>query len=190
VKNNLQIVSSLLYLQEDYMEDTQGMEILRDSQNRVKSMALIHEQLYGNTDLASIDFGGYVEDLTANLREAYGIDPLRIQFDIQADQIALGVDMAVPCGLIINELVSNALKHAFGHDADGRIEIAIRHLPLGQMEISVADNGAGLPSVPVRERQSLGLRLIDTLVTQLDGSLTVDTTNGTQFRIKLNLPDK
>lgn len=188
VKNNLQIVSSLLYLQEDYMEDPRGVEILRESQSRVKSMALIHEQLYGTADLAHIDFDRYVQGLAANLQHVYGIDPARIRFDIRADRVALGVDMAVPCGLIINELVSNALKHAFPPDSGGSIRIDIRRHAGGRMEIKVSDDGTGLPSMPAdAKRQSLGLRLIDTLVTQLDGTLTVDRTNGTQFSIVLNL---
>ena len=143
VKNNLQIVSSLLYLQEDAMQDPKGVEILRESQNRVKSMALIHEQLYGTDNLAKIDFGRYVHSLAANLFDAYGIDPAWLRLNIKADDISLGVDMAVPSGLIVNELVSNAIKHAFPQGAGGTIEIIIRILKSGQMEIVVADDGIG-----------------------------------------------
>jgi two-component sensor histidine kinase len=189
VKNNLQIVSSLLYLQEDYMNDPKGVEILRQSQNRVKSMALIHEQLYGTTDLAKIDFGRYTEGLIANLFDAYAIDPARIRLNVRADHIALGVDKAVPCGLIINELVSNALKHAFKPGTDGTIDIIIRRLAGKRMEIVVADNGIGFAERPtVAEQNSLGLRIIDTLTTQLDGVLTVETDNGTRVSIALNAP--
>ena len=190
VKNNLQIVSSLLYLQEDAMQDPKGVEILRESQNRVKSMALIHEQLYGTDNLAKIDFGRYVHSLTANLFDAYGIDPACLRLKIRADDISLGVDMAVPCGLIVNELVSNAIKHAFPGNARGTIEIIIRMLNAGQMEIVVADDGVGLetPS-PAPESTSLGLRLIDTLTTQLDGVLNVETDNGTRFGITINIPE-
>ncbi len=191
VKNNLQIVSSLLYLQEDYMEDAKGVEILRESQNRVKSMALIHEQLYGTADLAKIDFGRYVQGLTANLFDAYGIDPARIRLNVHADDIALGVDMAVPCGLIINELVSNALKHAFLPDAAGTIEIVIRTLHAGRIEIVVADDGIGLVEPPADpEQSSLGLRLIDTLTTQLGGTLALTTEIGTRFTITLTAPEQ
>jgi len=191
VKNNLQIVSSLLYLQEDYMKDAKGVEILRESQNRVKSMALIHEQLYGTADLAKIDFGRYVQGLTANLFDAYGIDPARIRLNIHADDIALGVDMAVPCGLIINELVSNALKHAFLPDAAGTIEIVIRTLHADRIEIVVADDGIGLVKPPAGPDQpSLGLRLIDTLTTQLGGTLALTTENGTRFTITLTAPQQ
>jgi two-component sensor histidine kinase len=190
VKNNLQIVSSLLYLQEDAMEDPKGVEILRESQNRVKSMALIHEQLYGTADLAKIDFGRYVHSLTANLFDAYGIDPACLRLDIKADDISLGVDMAVPCGLIVNELVSNAIKHAFPQTTGGTIEIVIRILKAGQMEIVVADDGIGLVATPdATDTHSLGLRLIDTLTTQLDGTLTVGTEKGTRFSIIMNIPE-
>lgn len=191
VKNNLQIVSSLLYLQEDYMKDAKGVEILRESQNRVKSMALIHEQLYGTADLAKIDFGRYVQGLTANLFDAYGIDPARIRLNVHADDIALGVDMAVPCGLIINELVSNSIKHAFLPDATGTIEIVIRTLHADRIEIVVADDGIGLVKPPAdAEKKSLGLRLIDTLTTQLGGTLTLTTENGTRFNITLTAPQQ
>jgi two-component sensor histidine kinase len=189
VKNNLQIVSSLLYLQEDYLNDPKGVEILRESQNRVKSMALIHEQLYDKADLAKIDFGLYIQGLTANLVDAYGIDSTRIRLNVSADNIALGVDLAVPCGLIINELVSNSLKHAFLPDASGTIDIIIRTLDAGRMEIVVADDGIGFAEPPVgAEKKSLGLRLIDTLTTQLDGTLGMQTNNGTRFSITLNTP--
>ena len=189
VKNNLQIVSSLLYLQEDYMEDAKGVEILRESQNRVKSMALIHEQLYGTADLAKIDFGRYIQGLAANLFDAYGIDPARIRLDVRADDISLGIDMAVPCGLIINELVSNALKHAFPPDTSGTIAIAIENRDAHRMEIVVSDDGIGLDHAHTqKEKKTLGLRLIDTLTAQLDGTLEIQTDPGTRFRIVLTMP--
>ncbi len=190
VKNNLQIVSSLLYLQEEYMTDAKGIEILRESQNRVKSMALIHEQLYGTADLARIDFGRYIQGLAANLFDAYCIDPNRIRLNVRADEIGLGIDKAVPCGLIINELVSNALKHAFLPEVDGTIDIFIHTRKKGQFNIVVADNGVGLDrSSTDAEKQSLGLRLVDTLTAQLDGTLTIETGNGTRFSIIVNLSE-
>ena len=191
VKNNLQLVSSLLYLQEDYMKDAKGVAILRESQNRVKSMALIHEQLYATADLAKIDFGRYIQELTANLFDAYAIDPARIRLNVHADDIALGVDMAVPCGLIINELVSNALKHAFLPDVAGTIDIVMRTPKAGRIEIVVADDGIGLvePTADA-EKKTLGLRLIDTLTTQLGGSLSIKTENGTRFSITLTASEQ
>jgi two-component sensor histidine kinase len=189
VKNNLQIVSSLLYLQEEHMNDAKGVEILRESQNRVKSMALIHEQLYGAADLAKIDFGRYLQGLAATLFDAYGIEPSRIRLSVVADDIALGVDMAVPCGLIINELVSNALKHAFAPEAAGTMEIAIEALAGGKIKIVVADDGIGLDSSHTQgDKQTLGLRLVDTLTAQLDGNLEIQSQNGTRFTIVLQAP--
>ena len=189
VKNNLQIVSSLLYLQEDAMQDPKGIEMLRESQNRVKSMAIIHEQLYGTDDLAKIDFGRYVHSLSANLFDAYGLDPARLTLNVRADDISLGIDKAVPCGLIINELVSNAIKHAFPQEAKGAgsIEIGIRLLTSGKMEIVVADDGVGLAAASNDNcRNGLGRQLIDTLTAQLDGKLTVETEKGTRFSIVIN----
>lgn len=189
VKNNLQIVSSLLFLQEEYMADPKGVELLRESQNRVKSMALIHEQLYGTSDLTKIDFGRYIKGLTANLFDAYGIDPARIRLKARTDDIALGVDMAVPCGLIINELVSNALKHAFPDAGQGTILVAIQTLDPGRLEILVADDGVGMPTPTIDGgSQSLGLCLVDTLTTQLDGTLTIETGHGTRFSITIEAP--
>ncbi len=191
VKNNLQIVSSLLYLQEDSMEDAKGVEILRESQNRVKSMALIHEQLYGTDDLAKIDFGHYLKGLTANLRDAYAIEPARIRMNVKADDISLGVDMAVPCGLIVNELVSNALKHAFKPQQDGTIDIVFQKLGAHRMQIVVKDDGVGMAGpFDDTKKQSLGLKLVDTLTSQLGGAFTSESDGGTQFTIVLNAPER
>ena len=138
-----------------------------------------------------IDFGRYIQGLTANLFDAYGIDPVRIRLNVRADDIAIEVDIAVPCGLIINELVSNALKHAFLPDASGTIDIVIRSLNAGRMEIVVADDGIGLTEPPGdAEIKSLGLRLIETLTTQLGGTLAIKTEKGTRFSITLNAPEQ
>jgi len=191
VKNNLQVVSSLLYLQEEVLTDPKGIDILRESQNRIKSMALIHEQLYSTDDFARIDFGRYVHELASNLTDAYGIDPAHIQLNIRADDVSLGVDMAVPCGLIINELVSNAFKHAFSPDTKGIINIVIRNLDSGRMTIEVADNGIGIADKPAgTDSKSLGLRLADTMTTQLGGRLEVATDNGTRFSTVLNVSER
>jgi len=190
VKNNLQIISSLLYLQEESMQDPEGLEILRESQNRVKSMALIHEQLYGTDNLAKIDFGKYVQSLTANLFDAYGVGGARLRLKIEAEDISLGVETAVPCGLIVNELVSNAIKHAFPRDTGGTIEIIIRMHDAQQMEITVADDGIGLPDgLAGSGKPSLGLRLVDMLTAQLDGRSQVETDTGTRFRIFIYTPE-
>ena len=186
VKNNLQIVSSLLYLQEENMQDARGVAILRDCQQRVKSMALIHEQLYGTSDLAKIDFGCYIDALGASLFDAYGVDRGRIRLLVHSEAITLGVDTAVPCGLIVNELVSNALKHAFPENRRGVVDIALRTLSAVCMQLQVTDDGIGFSrKSDEAARQSLGLRLVETLVRQLDGSLSIETNPGTRFTLEL-----
>ena len=190
VKNNLQVVSSLLYLQEAHLSDPKSIEMLRQSQNRIRSMALIHEQLYGTADLARIDFGRYVNELATNLMDAYGVDPAHIRLTVRTDTIALPVDVAVPCGLIVNELVSNAFKHAFLPGEGGSVEIVIRAMDPGRMTIVVADDGIGFARPATQsESESLGLRLTETLIAQLGGRLTRHADNGSRFDIDLQIPE-
>ena len=190
VKNNLQVVSSLLYLQEANLSDPESIGVLQQSQNRIKSMALIHEQLYGTADLARIDFGRYVNELATNLMDAHGVDPARIRLTVRADAVALPVDLAVPCGLIINELVSNAFKHAFGPDAGGKVEIAVRSPDSGRLTIVVADDGVGFSRQEAEsDATSLGLRLTETLIAQLGGRLTRHAEHGTRFDIQVRIPE-
>ncbi len=190
VKNNLQIVSSLFYLQEEILQDSQSIEILRESQNRVKSMALIHEQLYSTDNLARIDFGHYLQGLTANLFAAYGVDPTRLLLNIEAEEIFLEVAVAVPCGLIVNELVSNAIKHAFPENSDGTIRIRVQMVGTGQLRIEVADDGVGMAAGPAGPKApSLGLRLIDMLTRQFDGQSDIEIDRGTRCTVVVNIPE-
>jgi PAS domain S-box-containing protein len=183
VKNNLQVISSLLALQVNYIEDAKIGEMFRDSQNRVRSMALIHERLYQSPDLASIDFGRYIEDLVADLFRAYGPRTDAITKEIQTDQVYLAVDAAIPCSLIINELVSNTLKHAFPEDRPGIVRVSLRAVG-DKLRLVVADDGVGLPSnYDIGGSQSLGLQLVSTLTEQLDGSLVHRSDPGTEFEI-------
>jgi PAS domain S-box-containing protein len=185
VKNNLQIISSLLNLQAQQIEDQQIVEAFRDSQNRIRSMALIHEQLYGSHDLAGIDFGTYVQDLATDLFRSYQADSRRIRLDVETDKVSLGIDRAVPCGLILNELVSNALKHAFPDGRQGRVRIVLRAND-GQMMLLVKDDGIGFPEgLDYQSTPSLGLQLVNSLVSQLDGTVELSEKGGTSFRIKL-----
>lgn len=190
VKNNLQVVSSLLYLQGETIKDEKGLELLKESQNRIKSMALVHEQLYSTKDLSEIDFGRYVHGLASNLFDAYGIDPALIRLKVNADELSLGVDMAVPCGLIINELVSNALKHAFPSDRKGTLQIDVAHSLKNELLLAIEDNGVGMPvQTDPEQTASLGLRLVNTLVSQLEGELIMRSDAGTRFQITLKMHD-
>ncbi|MEW6328336.1 MAG: histidine kinase dimerization/phosphoacceptor domain -containing protein [Thermodesulfobacteriota bacterium] len=185
VKNNLQVISSLLRLQSQYVQDKGDVEIFKESQNRIKSMALVHEKLYQSKDLASINFHEYASLLINGLFRSYGVNADRIALKMNVDDIMLGVDVAIPCGLIINELVSNSLKYAFPDDKEGEIKITLRTSDEGAMELTVADNGIGLPAdINLRNSESLGLKLVTILTDQIDGELEMDRSKGTRFRIK------
>ncbi len=183
VKNNLQIISSLLDLQANYVNDEEAVNVLQESQNRVKSMATIHEMLYQSADLASINFSNYIQTLVRDLFYSYGAE--NIESIIKVDHIFLNIETAIPCGLIVSELVSNSLKYAFPHNRKGEIFISI-HSHNEEFELIISDNGIGLPeNLNFKDiKSSLGLRLVNMLVKQLEGSIELDRTNGTKFCIK------
>lgn len=184
VKNNLQVISSLLNLQSRAVTDPDALELLRDSQSRVRSMALVHEKLYGSSDLARIDFAEYAQSLTAQLLRTYAQQADSVALHIQADGCWLDIDTAVPCGLILNELVSNALKHAFPGGRPGEIRVALRQAGLGRFVLQVDDDGVGLPpDLDIDHSPSLGLQLVHTLADQIGGALSVDRMAGTSFRL-------
>ena len=184
VKNNLQIISSLLNLQSGYINDAEVLRMFKESQNRVKSMALIHERLYQSTDLSNVDFGGYIKKLVNSLVRSYSATgPVRVSYDI--DEASLGIDDAVPCGLIINELITNALKYAFPDKKGGEVLVAFKILETGKTYLMVKDNGIGFPSdFDIENSESLGMKLITTLVQQLDGEIDIDVDGGTAFKIE------
>src|SRR5579871_5888454 len=182
VKNNLQVIASLLRLQADSFGGTALAEALLESQNRVESMALIHEQLYAAPDLRNVDLEKHVRVLAGNLFHTYG-DPARISWSAGVEPLQLGVDHAVPVSLILNELISNALKHAFPNGALGSVRIRGRRED-GRTVISVHDDGAGVPAgIDVERPRSLGLEIIGILTRQLKGSFHLDRSGGTTFQI-------
>lgn len=186
VKNNMQIISSLLKLQFDYIKDDQYLWVFQDCQNRIKSMALIHENLYHSNDLSRIDFHDYIENLANNLCVFFKIDTNKILLKIEVDGISLGIDTAIPCGLIINELVSNTLKHAFPNGRDGEIRISLSEIEnKNEYELVVSDNGVGLPkNLDYRHTESLGLQLVIMLAEdQLQGKVKRSKRKGTEFKI-------
>jgi PAS domain S-box-containing protein len=186
VKNNLQIISSLLNLQSGYIHDEHAGEMFKESRNRVKSMALIHEKLYQSKDLARIDFAEYVRHLTTHLFRSYGVNTHAVSLKINIDKILLDIDTAIPCGLIVNELVTNSLKYAFPPGVIGEIRVDLRRENDGRLALLVSDNGAGLPAdFDFRQTDSLGLQLVSTLTDQLEATLAVDRTGGTSFKILL-----
>jgi PAS domain S-box-containing protein len=192
VKNNLQIISSLLNLQAGFTADKRTNEILEESKNRVKSMALIHEKLYQSKSFSSLDIYEFVEELTENLFNSYGIEPSDINLILRIDNISINADQAVYLGLIVNELVSNSLKHAFnniplevGGETKKKIFISFQKDLNSYYTITISDNGCGFPeNIDFRNTESLGLQLVISLVKQLDGEIKLNDNLGTEFIIK------
>lgn len=191
VKNNMQIISSLLNLQSGQIEDQNLVEIFKESQNRIKAMALVHRNLYQSQDLAHLDFRGYIRSLIGGLFKSYGIRPDRVKMQLDINDVPLGIDHAVLIGLLINELVSNSFKHAFVNEKEGEIEVGLRQKPDGEIELTVGDNGIGLPKdMDVRKTESLGLQLVTSLAeNQLKGKVEVVRGEGTFFRIGFRAED-
>jgi len=185
VKNNMQIVSSLLKLQAGYVDDRTYYDMFKESQNRIISMALVHEKLYQSEDLASIDLNEYITHLASALFRSYGADTGSVALKIDVADVVFGVDTAIPCGLIINELVSNSLKYAFPDGKEGEIKIALRFTDGDEITLTVSDNGVSIPDeLDLTNTGSLGLKLVHILTDQIRGRLEVDRSEGTTFRIR------
>lgn len=183
VKNNLQIISSLLRLQARNIEDKKVLDIFQDSQNRVHAMAIIHQKLYQSTEFAKIKIYDYINNLSENLIHSYRVsDKIKIKLDI--DSISLKIDTSIVCGLIINELVSNSIKHAFKKDEEGKIKITFLTLENKKYLLDVSDNGVGISQEDLNQQGTIGLHLVRNLVEQIEGSLTCEITSGTSFKIK------
>jgi two-component sensor histidine kinase/DNA-binding response OmpR family regulator len=186
VKNNLQVVSSLLSLQSEALTDEQAREMFREGRHRIHSMALIHERLYQAKDLARIDIEQYVHDLASELFFAYGVsaERVRLAVDINTDGAIVDIEKAVPLGLIINELLTNALKYAFPDGRAGEMTVRIESAPGNMLKLTVADDGVGLPAgIDVNDPATLGLQLVSTLAEQLRGSLEARPQPGAAFTI-------
>ena len=160
VKNNLQIISSMLNLQMDQLSDTKAIELFKESQNRVRSIALFHEKLYQSRDLGRVEIAEYLKGIANGSFATYGVNPDDIVLAVHTEDIPLGVDAATSCGLIVNELVSNSLKHAFPDRRKGQVEVTL-HSAGTDVVLEVADNGVGLPAnLDVRSPSTLGLKLV------------------------------
>jgi PAS domain S-box-containing protein len=183
VKNNLQVVSSLLGLQSRVVTDEQTRRMFQESQDRIHSMALLHESLYQSDNLSRIDFPVYIHQLASHLFQSYGVVE-RIHLRTDLDALYLNMDAAVPCGLIINELVSNSLKYAFPDGQEGEVRIELREHLDGMARLVVADNGIGLRSdINWETARTLGLRLVRTLAEQLGAKIEVESKAGTEVRL-------
>lgn len=184
VKNNLMVISSLLNLQSQYIRDKEALDIFKESQNRAKSMALIHERLYRSTDLKKIDFGDYIHTLATDLFHTYITDPSRVKLNMNVENVMVDINTTVPLGLIVNELVTNTMKHAFPEGKNGEIDIEF-HKHEDEFTLIVSDTGVGFPEdIDYKNTDSLGLQLVNNLVSQIDGEISLDRSHGTEFIIK------
>ncbi|NJK65821.1 MAG: GAF domain-containing protein [Microcoleus sp. SU_5_3] len=187
VKNNLCVVASLLELQSETVTDSQLAKMLAESQHRLYSMALIHEKLYRSKNLRQINLGEYIEDLVTNLFHSYNINDNRIQLQVFAEPILLNIETATPCGLIVNELVSNTLKHAFPNGTSGTVSVECYQTGDREIHLFVKDNGTGFPkNLDFRKTGSMGFQVICTLTEQLDGTIELSREIGTVFHLKFN----
>ena len=177
------IISSLLNLQSRYIKDKASQDVFKESQNRARSMALIHERLYQSTDLKRINYGDYIRSLATELFHTYEADPGRIKLKINVEDILLDINTAIPLGLIVNELITNSLTHAFSEGNKGEIIVDF-HPRDDHYEFAVKDNGIGFPEdIDFQNTDSLGLQLINSLTNQIDGDIKLDRNNGTEFKI-------
>jgi PAS domain S-box-containing protein len=189
VKNNLQIMSSLLFLQSQGVDDPHILAFLQESERRILSMALVYETLYQTPDLAHFDLAQYIPALSAQLIHAYGVDADRIAVHLELQEVRLPLDMAVPCGLLLNELLSNCLKHAFPGGQAGNVTVTLAK-ETDQVILTVTDDGCGFPEhLDVRNTESLGLQLVCALTEQLRGTITLERNAGTTFRLTFPLPN-
>lgn len=184
VKNNMQIVSSIFLLQSRQIKDPAALLAINESQSRVKAMALVHQKVYQNEDMASVDFQDYLSGLCGQIAATANLDQSQVQTQIDAENIHLNVDTAVPLGLIVHELVSNAYKFAFAEKQNGKVGIHLQSLDGNTYQLLVKDNGVGLPAgFNIANAQTLGLKLVRLLTEQLNGSVAIRPGPGTEISI-------
>ena len=189
VKNNMQVIISLLKLQSDNVKDKQVTDALMYSQMRIQAMASVHETLYSTESLSDIEFKTYASKLARTIFQTYGVSSSQVELKIEAEEIKFGIDQATPLGLLINELVSNSLKHAFPENRSGEITIRLKKTDEDEIELVVSDNGIGLPEdFDLRNTDTLGFKLVRILAEgQLDGNIDLDRNSGSHFTIRFKL---
>ena len=185
MKNNLQVISSLLYLQGRRIDRKPSQDSLNDCRSRVQSIALIHEKIYRSESLASIDFGPYLEDLSRQVANAIGAQVRRAKVRVQSDRVLLDIECAIPCALIVNELLSNAMKHAFPDAREGDILVSLSQVAPGWLQLVVSDTGVGFPAdFDFGTTTTLGLELVFSLVRQLRGTIDITSHDGARVQIR------
>lgn len=183
MKNNLQVICSMLRLQERHFSDETLLQALRDCRERVLTMAMLHDQLHRAKDFSNVNLGEYIRNLAASLFCSYGVNSSEIALRLEIEDIPVLVDTAIPCGLIVNELVSNSLRHAFPDGRKGRIALGLHTWPAGRVELTIADDGKGFLAGPRKAAaRSLGLWLVDLLAEQIGADVERSNGLGTHYR--------
>jgi len=184
VKNNLQIIASLINMQARKLDAGAPRDVLLESKTRVEAIALIHDKLYRSRDLGRVPFSDYIRSLADNVVHASGANVAGVSLSVDTDAISLDVHKAVPCGLILNELLTNAMKHAFPAGQGGLIHVALKHVGPQRVQLTVSDNGIGMQErITDSGHPSMGLHLVATLAEQLDGTMEVLGSSGTSIRV-------
>lgn len=184
VKNNMQVISSLINLQARHLKDKAAIEMFKESQNRIRSMALVHERFYQSKDFSHIDFSEYIRRLVIHIFQTYQVDPGLIQFEVEVETVSLNINTAIPSGLIVNELISNALKHAFPGKRQGKIQVELRRENEKEFLLIVRDDGVGFPAgLDFRQTETLGMQIVTMLVDQIEGKIELVREGGTMFKI-------
>jgi PAS domain S-box-containing protein len=185
VKNNLQVINSLLQIQSLSLKDADAVRMFRETQRRIRIMSMIHEKLYKSKDLTKIDFSSYMFNLIDYIQQSYSVESSKIDFDINTHNIELGLNKAIPCGLIINELVSNSYKYAFEKGQKGKVYIELNLGDDDYYTLIVQDNGKGFPeSIDFKNTETLGMVIVNSFADQLKGTIELDRNCGTKFIIK------
>ena len=185
VKNNLQILSSLLSLQSQQLTDDSAIKAVKSSESRINAMALIHRKLYTVEQNRTVDIKEYITELIQYLVYSYGYHEKNFKLDLEIKGINLDVDKAIPLGLILNELISNAFKHAYENEPNPRLVVNLAYPDPNELDICIQDNGAGMPPADERQRKTFGMKIVSTLIKELKGSLNVETQNGTTYHLHI-----
>ena len=187
-KNNMQVISSMLNLKAATLHDAKMIEILEDMGNRIKTMAMVHQKLYQSQNLSSVDLKEYINDISALLISSYSSDSEKVKLRLDLESIFVSIDTAIPCGLIVNEIITNSLKHAFPGDRTGEILVKLSRTEDGMIEMVISDNGVGIPEeYDIEAGDTLGIQVFKSIAQdQMNGDIQFDTTNGVKFRIKFS----
>jgi len=181
----MQVISSILNLQSSYVDDEVALGILRESQDRIKSMSFVHESLYQSDTLSEVNFAEYIQNIARNLFHSYGRPEGGINLIFELEDTYLNLDTSIPCGLIINEVVSNSMKYAFQGRDKGVVTIALSRISTDSLKLIISDDGIGLPSnFDIENADTLGLQLVTTLCSQIGGKLEISNIKGTSFSIE------